>query len=298
MASTTKQRITSIDAFRGFVMLLMLAEVLSPSSVAEHFPNSELWQFINHHTTHVIWRGGSLHDMIQPSFSFLVGVAVPFSIASRMAAGHGFLSMLLHAIFRAAMLIWLGIFLRSDGKEMTNFTFQDTLSQIGMGYVFLFLLGFRSAVWHWAAFGLLLVASAAIFASHPLPPADFDYPAVGVPADWPHHASGFAAHWNKNSNAGWAIDQWFLNLFGREKPFVSNGGGYVTVNFVTTLATMILGLIAGTWMKAGYPRGALLLRLLLAGTIAFSAGFALDYFGLIPNVKRIWTPAWTLYSGG
>ena len=298
MAKEAKQRITSIDAFRGFVMFLMLAQVLQLPKVAKNFPDSEVWKLVAHHTEHVDWRGGSLHDMIQPGFSFLVGAAVPFSIAARSAAGQGFLGMLLHAILRAALLVWLGIFLRSDGRVMTNFTFMDTLSQIGLGYVFLFLLGFRSAVWHWAAFGIVVLGSLAIFALHPLPPADYDYAAVGVPADWPHHASGFAAHWNKNSNAGLAIDQWFLNLFGREKPFVFDGGGYVTINFLPTLGTMILGLIAGTWMKAGGPRGMLLVKLLLAGTLAFSVGFALDRFDIIPNVKRIWSPSWTFYSGG
>ena len=40
-----------------------------------------------HHQSHVEWTGCSLHDLIQPSFSFLVGVALPFSLASRLARG-------------------------------------------------------------------------------------------------------------------------------------------------------------------------------------------------------------------
>lgn len=298
MAGETKTRIVSIDAYRGFVMLLMLIGALGLYKIAEKFPDSQVWRVIGYHTDHVAWRGCSLHDMIQPSFSFLVGVAVPFSIASRLSAGASFLGMFAHACFRALMLIWLGIFLRSDGEKMTNFQFMDTLTQIGMGYLFLFLLGFRSAIWHWAAFGLLVAVSFTIFVAHPTPSPDFDYTAVGVPENWPHHATGFAAHWNKNSNAGWAIDQWFLNLFGRKEPFVFNGGGYVTINFIPTLATMILGLIAGNWMKEGYPKGALFLRLLLTGTILFSIGYGLDLLGIIPNVKRIWTPSWTFFSGG
>ncbi len=55
--------------------------------------------------------------------------------------------------------------------------------------------------------------------STPPPGPGFDWAAVGVPADWPHHPSGFAAHWNKNSNLAWAFDVWFLNLFPRETPF-------------------------------------------------------------------------------
>ena len=60
----------------------------------------------------------------------------------------------------------------------------------------------------------------------------------------PHNYTGFAAHWNKNANFGNAFDQWFLNLFPRDKPFVSNDGGYLTLSFIPTLGTMILGLVA------------------------------------------------------
>ncbi len=56
--------------------------------------------------------------------------------------------------------------------------------------------------------------------------------------------SGFAAHWNKNSNPAWAFDTWFLNLFPRQEPFLFHPGGYATLNFIPTLGTMILGLIA------------------------------------------------------
>ena len=55
------------------------------------------------------------------------------------------------------------------------------------------------------------------WALYPVPGPGFDYQAVGVPADWPHHYSGFAAHWNKNANLGNAFDQWFLNLFPRDQ---------------------------------------------------------------------------------
>ena len=64
------------------------------------------------------------------------------------------------------------------------------------------------------------------------------------------YLTGFAAHWNKNTNLAWAFDTWFLNLFPREKPFVYNGGGYATLSFIPTLGTMILGLIAGGVLRS------------------------------------------------
>ena len=48
-----------------------------------------------------------------------------------------------HAVRRAFILIFLGIFLAVVvvAPRQTYFTFEDTLTQIGLGYVFLFLLG-------------------------------------------------------------------------------------------------------------------------------------------------------------
>src|SRR5438270_5663286 len=143
IASSVK-RITSVDVYRGFVMLLMMAEVISLHSVSEALPASGFWRFLAFNQDHVSWVGCSLHDLIQPSFSFLVGVAVPYSIASRMAKGQKFNSMFRHTLLRSLILILLGIFLRSMYARQTYFTFEDTLTQIGLGYTFLFLLGFQS----------------------------------------------------------------------------------------------------------------------------------------------------------
>jgi len=83
-------RLISLDAFRGMVMLLMLAELMRLPEVARGFPQSALWHLIAFNTQHVEWQGCSLHDLIQPGFSFLVGTALPFSIASRKMKGQTF----------------------------------------------------------------------------------------------------------------------------------------------------------------------------------------------------------------
>lgn len=287
-----------MDAYRGFVMFLMMAEVLRVSRVARAFPESGFWQFLSFNTSHVEWAGCSLHDLIQPSFSFLVGVALPYSIASRLARGQTQLAMTAHAVWRALLLIVLGVFLRSVGSAQTNWTLEDTLTQIGLGYPFLFVLGFRSPRVQWLALGIILVGYWAAWALYPLPGPDFDYARVGVPPDWSHHATGFAAHWNKNSNLGAAFDQWFLNLFPRGKEFVANGGGYLTLSFIPTLGTMLLGLIAGGWLRSDLSARAKLSKLLIAGVVCLILGTGLHFAGTCPLVKKIWTPTWTLFSGG
>lgn len=291
-------RLASVDAFRGLVMLLLLAEALRLGTVSERLPESGFWSFLAYHQSHVAWVGCALHDLIQPSFSFLVGVALAFSIANRSRAGQSRVRMGAHALGRAVTLVLLGIFLRSLGHAQTRFTFEDTLTQIGLGYFFLYLLALRPARDRWIALAAILAACWAAFALYPLPGPDFDTSEVGVPKDWPHLLGGFEAHWNKNTNLAWAFDVWFLNLFPRESTFRFNGGGYATLSFIPTLGTMILGLLAGGLLRGGRPRWVKASALLAGGLAALTLGWALGELGVCPVVKRIWTPSWTIYSGG
>ena len=298
VGSLTPTRITSIDAFRGFVMFLMLAEAMRLPSLRAAFPASRFWSIVAYNTSHVPWQGCSLHDLIQPAFSFLVGAALPFSLANRRARGETFGRMLGHAVWRSAALILLGIFLRSLSRSRTYWTFEDTLTQIGLGYTFLFLLAFTSLRVQIAAFVAILVAFWGAFVLYPLPGPDFDYTKVGVRADWPHLYTGFLAHFNKNSNLAWAFDVWFLNLFPRERPFLFNSGGWSTLSFIPTLATMILGVWAGRWLQTSRATIEKLKGLIAGGVALTLAGLLLQWLHINPIVKRIWTSSYTLYSGG
>ena len=291
-------RLASLDVYRGTVMLLMMAEVLHLSRVADALADVPIWRALADQQTHVLWRGCSLHDMIQPSFSFLVGAALPFSMASRKAREHPFSRSLLHAAWRSLVLIALGIALRSIGKSQTYFTFEDTLTQIGLGYVPLFLLGYASTRTRWAAFAAIVVGYWAAFALYPTPAADFAWAEVGVPPDWAFHEVGFSAHWNKNSNLAWAFDRWFLNQFPRESAFSFNRGGYATLSFIPTLATMLLGTIAADWLRSDRRTPGKLMVLVGAGGVGILLALAIEHAGLGPIVKRIWTPSWVLFSGG
>lgn len=291
-------RIASVDVYRGFVMLLMMAEVLRLSNVAEALPESGFWQTIAFHQSHVPWVWLSLHDMIQPSFTFLVGVVLPYSIASRKNKGASIESILGHTVKRSLILIFLGIFLRSMYSKQTYWTFEDTLTQIGLGYTFLVIISLYSRKVQIGALIFILFSYWLAFALYPLPGAAFDYAAAGVPANWEHNLSGFAAHWNKNTNFAWAFDQWFLNLFPRESPFLFNSGGYSTLSFIPTLGTMVLGLLAGNVLNSSLNSKEKLKSFVISGIALLAIGALLHVSGINPVVKRIWTPAWTIFSGG
>lgn len=298
MEKTAQSRILSVDVYRGFVMLLMMGEVLAFRQVSMALPESAFWRVLYFNQDHVLWTGCSLHDMIQPSFTFLVGVVLPFSIASRVAKGGQHGALLRHAVIRSLILIALGIFLRSMHRSQTYFTFEDTLTQIGLGYTFLFMLGFYSQRVQLAALAVILIGYWLIFALYPLPGPGFNYAAAGVAPGWEHNLQGFAAHWNKNTNAAWAFDRWFLNLFPRESPFQFNEGGYSTLSFIPTLGTMILGLQAGNVLKSARTAREKIRFFIAAGLGLILVSFLLHQTGINPIVKRIWTPAWTLFSGG
>jgi len=291
-------RNVAVDAYRGLVMLLMMGEVLRFGDIARSYPNSAFWHVLAWNQTHVEWAGMSLHDTIQPGFTFLAGVSLPYSIRSRRRKGESFAHMLFHTIWRSLLLIALGIFLRSTSGPITYFTFEDTLTQIGLGYTFAFLLAFARPRWQWIATASILFAYWLAWALYPAPGAGFDWATVGVPPEWRQHLfTGFAAHWNKNSNLGQAFDVWFLNLFPRTSPFRFNGGGYLTLSFIPTLGTMLLGLIAGRWFVESAPKIPLR-KFLIAAAGLIGLGMLFHFTGICPIVKRIWTPSWTLFSGG
>lgn len=290
-------RLVSLDAFRGATMLLMASGGLGVGELVERrFSQQAFWGWIAYQFEHVDWVGCSLWDLIQPSFMFMVGVAVPYSLAKRRELGESGWRLFLHAVVRALILILLAVFLSSAWSESTEWVFPNVLAQIGLGYPFLFLLAWtRPRTQLLAAFAILF-GYWLWFALHPLPDAHLDWSTVGLPSGPQLH--GFAAHWEKGTNAAAHFDRWFLNLFPRQEPFVFNSGGYQTLNFVPSLATMIFGLLTGEMLRLPRPHLDKLKWLVMAGAVGIAAGLALTLTGLCPLVKRIWTPSWALFSSG
>ena len=297
-AAGKAERLVSLDAYRGFIMLLMASAGFGLAKVAKlpQFQGSDLWQFLGYQTGHAEWAGCAFWDLIQSSFMFMVGVAMPYSYASRQARGESPATQAVHAAYRSIALVLLGMFLISNWSNQTQFSFTTVLPQIGLGYFFVFLLLDRGPRVQLVAIAGILVAYWLYFLLYPAPQPDFDWKAVGVPDD-AKKMTGLFAHWNKNANAAAAFDRWFLNLFPRSKEFLFEGGGYQTLNFVPSMATMLFGVLAGTLLRG--PRAPMekLVRLAVAGTVCLAAGGILGWT-LCPIVKRIWTPSWAVYSAG
>jgi heparan-alpha-glucosaminide N-acetyltransferase len=79
--------------------------------------------------------------------------------------------------------------------------------------------------------------------------------------------------------------------------FTYNSGGYLTLSFIPTLGTLLLGAVAGRWFQESAPKIPLR-RFAIAAAALMAAGLLLHFTGVCPIVKRVWTPSWTLFSGG
>jgi predicted acyltransferase len=288
------ERLASLDAYRGFIMVLMASGALSIPQVAKSLPDSG-WATVAPWFDHVAWVGGVLWDMIQPAFMFMVGTAAAFSTVKRLERGDSWGAILRHAAVRAFILILLGVLLASNWNKATNWSFTNVLAQIGLGYFFLILLTRVSVAWQIGIGAGLLVLYWALFAFWPAsPPPDASTLKWMQPQDL---LSGFFARWNPHVNAAAAFDLWFLNLFPRTEPYVHANGGYQTLNFAPSLVTMLLGLICGACLRQKISPRRKLRILIVTGVALTAAGLVAGIF-VCPIVKRIWTPSWTLWSGG
>jgi heparan-alpha-glucosaminide N-acetyltransferase len=303
----TQQRLVSMDAYRGLVMVLMVSAGLRIGDVVHNFQTlpgmatheTKLWDRLAYQTDHSPWVGCSLWDLIQPSFMFMVGAALAFSVASRRGKGQAFGRQFFHSIVRSVVLVLLAVVLTSNWSRKPEWIYTNVLAQIGLGYTFLFLLAWTKPRWQIVAVLAILLAYWGAFALYPKPPADLDLVKVNLPSNW-QRLQGFASHWEKNTNFAARFDQWFLNLFPQAngKPFDFNHGGYQTLNFIPSLATMLLGLLAGGLVRSRLSSLQKILIMLAAGAAGLVIGWKLGELGICPVVKRIWTPSWVIFSGG
>jgi predicted acyltransferase len=280
------KRLLSLDTYRGFLMVILASSGLQIPKVAARFPDSAAWRFLGYEFGHPPWRSCSFWDLVQPSFMFMVGVAVPYSVASRRARGDSPNGILAHALWRSLVLVLLGVFLSSSGKAHTEWSFVNVLSQIGLGYTFLVLLEGRGLRVQLAALGAILFGYWLCFVL---------YPVAGAP--------GIAAHFDKGTNFAARVDLSLLNLFPPHD-YRFNDGGYQTLNFVPSTATMLIGVMAGELLRGSRTSEEKLRWLLRAGAICFAAGVVADPrilpfvhggWVLCPIVKRIWTPSWAVF---
>ena len=260
------ERLVSLDAYRGFIMLLLVSEGFGLTALA-HQPG---WGWLAYQFDHSAWQGCTLWDLIQPAFTFMVGVAMPFAFARRIARGASRADVFRHVLWRAAVLIVLSnIYSNWGGSQpRAHLVFQliNVLCQIAFGYVICFLI-------MQLRFRLQVVVAAAMLAG---------YWALFVLFPGPQGA------FSQTGNIGAGID---LKLLG-----YNYSGYYTTINFIGNAVTILFGCWAGMLLQTDKTHGYKLKVLAGCAAAAFALGLALEPWN--PMVKRLWTASFTFFSAG
>ena len=304
------ERLLSLDTYRGLIMCLLAvngfaiaATVKSmgygPDHVAENWMQ-RIWQWLAFHNSHPQWNsqfyflGCSFWDLIQPSFMFMVGVAMPYSYASRRAKGHGTGRLYWHAFVRAVVLVLLGAFLatRTSGLP-SNRLLTNVLAQIGLGYFFVFLLLGRTTRVQIAAGIMVLIGYSAFLNLFPVMENQPKTSLESIESLWvpKRVALQHAIHTNGAARADVPI----LGLERGEKPLQVHKAGYATLNFIPAAVTILIGVLAGTVLRSQRDSYDKLLRLIVGGVVCMTLAL-LASLTVSPVIKKIWTPGWTLFS--
>ncbi|MBI4910566.1 MAG: DUF5009 domain-containing protein [Acidobacteria bacterium] len=266
---TATDRLYSLDVFRGFTMIWMFSMAFG----LHHVKDRSLFGIlplsgIEQQFTHADWHGVFAWDMIQPFFMFIVGVAMPFSMSKRRTQGQSGWVEFRHVLWRCFLLLLLGTTARSISAGRPNLDVINVLGQLSFTYLAAYLVLDRG--WKIQA-----TAAAGLLAAHWALYMFLTAPDVTGPYD-------------ENANIGWWLDG---VVFGKHW-----GGGYATINCISSAANTIFGVMAGFWLKSQTSSAAKIKRLLILGAVGIAAGLALD--PVIPLIKKTWTASFAIFSTG
>ncbi len=193
------------------------------------------------------------------------------------------------------MLVALGVFLQTRNNWFdTNRLLTNVLAQIGLGYFFVFLLlGSRAKVQIAIAVGVLVAYTIWLGVYPPPDPLPLKSAESIQSLSVPEHV---AKHYAIVTNAPAQMDVVILNLVPHENTIQPHAAGYATLNFVPSAITMLIGVLAGTLLRSSRDQADKLRRLIVAGVICMLTAVIAGYT-VCPIIKKIWTPAWTLFSG-
>lgn len=267
--STTKERLLSLDVFRGFIMLLLIAEFTHFfSKLVEPKLAGTIIYSIGTQFHHHPWDGLRFWDLIQPFFMFIVGVSMPFSFNNRINRGDSYSLIRNHAIRRSFILLLFGWALYCIGSGHIVWRFQNVMAQLSVTYIISFFLMKRS------------IRTQLIFSFAILGISELLYRFFPV--------SGFNQAFMPDQNFGSYID---LLISGE-----LSGGHWVSFNAFPTTAHTIWGVITGQLLMSDRKDNDKLKILILSGILFLIFGYILGAF--TPIIKRISTTSFIFVSGG
>jgi predicted acyltransferase len=270
------ERLGSLDAFRGFVMLWIIGgEGLMVGLAA--LGHNRVIDTIVYELSHSPWQGLRFYDCIWPSFMLMVGVSVPLSFAKRSLT-QTYQQQLAHAAKRAIVLFLLGS-VRESVLLGSPYLIElsSALQPIAIAY-FVAVLVVRKS-WRFQA-----LLGAGILAGYALVLAFIRAPGISAGSYQYNHN---LVHWVDIALLGQAHwDRW---------PFADEGWGTV-LSMIPTISTTLLGLLIGELLMSTRSKESKAKFIGGIGLVCLAIGYGTSLF--VPVVMKMWTPSYGLMSAG
>ena len=254
----------SLDVFRGLTIAGMIL-----------VNNSGDWTHTYWPLEHAAWNGWTPTDLVFPFFLFIVGVSMVFSFAARESRGCARGTLMLHVLRRAAIIFGLGVALAAIGiHQLHDLRIPGVLQRIGVVYLFAGLMALTSGRRAWLLnAAALLVGYWAIMRFVPVP-------GVG------------AGHLDPQNNLAAFADRTLVPLRLYRGTWDPEG----ILSTLPSLATCLIGLLVGDWMRREPRANRKVAGLLGGGAALMIVGRALHPVFAIN--KNIWTSTYVLFTAG
>ncbi len=271
--STTK-RIVSIDALKGFTMLFIIGGGQFIISVYRVWPNS-FTEALAKNMAHTDWEGFYFLDLIFPLFLFLVGLILPTVLIGRLEKGDTPRQLYPHIIKRTLVLIFLGLvnygLLRFEWGTMR---WSSVLGRIGICYFLASLLVLHT---NWkiqsiVVFVILIGYWAAVMF--------IPVPGYGAGVLTPE---GCLTTWLDQKIIPGTLG---LGLYDRQG----------VLSAFTSLATTLIGVLAGHWLRSGRTANQKTTGFIIAGLVTLAVGWIWGQYFFIS--RNVWTSSFVLYTAG
>jgi predicted acyltransferase len=267
-------RLASIDALRGFDMFWIIGGSAILGAFHEIFNNS-ITAFLSAQLEHAEWVGFNFIDIIMPLFLFIVGAAMPFSIAKRLAKGDSKKQIYSHAAKRTIILFVLGMIAQGHllAYDLSKLhIYSNTLQTIAVGYMIstVLILEFRVLTQVIAVVFFLLLFWALM---------------VLVPV--PGCGAGVLT---PEGNLAIYLDKLILGRFQDQTIYAW------ILETPVFAATVMLGVFAGQWLRSNIAGCIKFAGLVVAGVVTLALAQLWSYW--FPIIKHLWTSSFVLFSGG